>query len=984
MADLQQMERKGAYDMDGLAGTHDLRQLPAWGPYTKQYIGISHIADAERGKRFDLSLFPGFYRRKVDIPNVMWESGYHPWQAAPDLCWYTHRHELEWKDRVYADISFAGLTGNQRTVRCDFVNDTDSEHNAVLHYMASLHDPQVSGHGERLRTVRAQLPAGVVWTDALDYHELEWAQPEPADHLVYDGKYRGEVRGQELVGGSALRFARGAGDRVVYRIILAEPWAEAGMLLRWRMAAGEQTELLLDAGEVTITQGELASDAGAGAVRKVLLMLTGTGEMAETQVNLGRLAAGDHELVFVAAGGRPVELDGFIAGEKEALVQVRFVSEAGSLHPERLAGPVPGSLLLRYEGVESWYGLRWAYANYEVREFQTDELDRFMRHNLHHHTSAVFRGEGEGHFTNVYLRPIPLRPRSHHVVYGMVCCGSRDEVEKALANWDGDLARCEADFAEVQGRTAEKRVNPSGEPYRFSQRLMEATLLTNVVYPVYVKRSYIRHGTPGRWWDSLYTWDAGFIGIGLKELDIRRAVECLNAYVTEPGDPHAAFIHHGSMVPVQHYLFLELWNKTQTHELLAYFYPRLRQYYLFYTGQVGRSTTASLGSGLLRTWDYFYNSGGWDDYSPQVEVHRQGLAAVATPVSNTCHVIRIARILRMAASALGGLAADIAGYEADEARLSDAIQAYAWDEASGYFGYVLHDEAGQPAGLLRHESGQNLNMGFDGVYPLLAGICTPEQEQRLTDALMDSNRLWSSIGLTAVDQSAPYYRKDGYWNGAVWMPHQWFFWKTLLGLGRSGEAHRIAHTALELWQREVGDSYNCFEHFIVESGRGAGWHHFGGLSAPVLNWFAAYHRPGTLTCGYDVWVERSQFNEQADSLSAQLRAFGQAGRAHTVLVCLAEGRKYSVRWNGEVLAVGDADGGADGVIGNAGVGGADGVMRNVGVDGAVGVLRNAEEDGAYSGTAADATSKGVKYLGGGLLELRLPADESGLLEIASE
>ena len=30
-------------------------------------------------------------------------------------------------------------------------------------------------------------------------------------------------------------------------------------------------------------------------------------------------------------------------------------------------------------------------------------------------------------------------------------------------------------------------------------------------------------------------------------------------------------------------------------------------------------------SSLLKTWDYFYNSGGWDDYPPQVHVHRQGL-----------------------------------------------------------------------------------------------------------------------------------------------------------------------------------------------------------------------------------------------------------------------------------------------------------------------------------------------------------------------
>ena len=35
----------------------------------------------------------------------------------------------------------------------------------------------------------------------------------------------------------------------------------------------------------------------------------------------------------------------------------------------------------------------------------------------------------------------------------------------------------------------------------------------------------------------------------------------------------------------------------------------------------------------------------------------------------------------------------------------------------------------------------------------------------------------------AVDMSASSYRDDGYWNGAVWFSHQWFFWKTMLDLG---------------------------------------------------------------------------------------------------------------------------------------------------------------------------------------------------------
>jgi hypothetical protein len=50
--------------------THDLR-LPAWGPYTKKYNGLSHIPDLSKGIRFDLSVFHGYYRRHVNVPNSL-------------------------------------------------------------------------------------------------------------------------------------------------------------------------------------------------------------------------------------------------------------------------------------------------------------------------------------------------------------------------------------------------------------------------------------------------------------------------------------------------------------------------------------------------------------------------------------------------------------------------------------------------------------------------------------------------------------------------------------------------------------------------------------------------------------------------------------------------------------------------------------------------------------------------------------------------
>ena len=34
---------------------------------------------------------------------------------------------------------------------------------------------------------------------------------------------------------------------------------------------------------------------------------------------------------------------------------------------------------------------------------------------------------------------------------------------------------------------------------------------------------------------------------------------------------------------------------------------------------------------------------------------------------------------------------------------------------------MIHDEDGQPVDILRHESGQNFNLGLDGISPLLRG-----------------------------------------------------------------------------------------------------------------------------------------------------------------------------------------------------------------------------------------------------------------------
>ena len=49
--------------------SHDL-SLPAWGPYTKRYSGISHVPAATTAFGLTCPFFRVMYRRRVDVPNV--------------------------------------------------------------------------------------------------------------------------------------------------------------------------------------------------------------------------------------------------------------------------------------------------------------------------------------------------------------------------------------------------------------------------------------------------------------------------------------------------------------------------------------------------------------------------------------------------------------------------------------------------------------------------------------------------------------------------------------------------------------------------------------------------------------------------------------------------------------------------------------------------------------------------------------------------
>lgn len=858
-------ERNPMSKMDYLIGNHDL-SLSDWGPYAKEFLGLSRIADQTNGHRVDFFMTPGMFRREVFPPDTQRECGLSVWEAAPDLHYYAYRQQLRSKDQVYADISYSRIAENCWLGRCEFVNDTACPWDCTLEIYGGFHP-------NRQGSVVPHLPEGTAWMNANRHNRLEYSVKRYNDGLTWDGWRRGEEPCRETVTGFCIGQSFGAnmsnkafgyspGDQIFFTCPVTK--ADGTVILRYKLEKGAGLEL-----EVT----------HAGVRRNATL--SGSGGFAETIIYRGVLKS-DTELSIRSSGGAEIRLDGLMFGDAVNSGEFKMRPAEYPDAPEFVFDAESRTMTLTFPPDNGHYGLWWNIPQGVSRTFYTDDIVRSLVHGYgsrNPYYDSVRHGDESQKFAGVYLIPICLPAKGRKTVYTILAYNdSAMACNAMLSGIDRSDAALEAIFRRERERRIQCDYGASGKEYRLSQQLMAATVFTNLIFPVYAKGRFIRHHVPARYYSTPYSWDSGFIGLALNEFDRTRAMENLNAYVTEPGDEESAFILHGTPLPIQGLLYQDIYNLHHDLELLTFFYPQLRQFYRFLAGRTPGSITRIRGSNLLATWDYFYNSGGWDDYPPQWEYRKDaGNKGVIAPTVSTAYAIRFAKILRTAACRIGNHS-DLPEYDADITVFSRALQQYSWDAEAGCFSYVCHDGQGYPNGFFRHSSGMNYNLGMDGASPLAAGVCTLEQQRRLFELL---DKCWSRAGLSTVWPGAPYYRSDGYWNGAVWMPHQWLFWKTALDHGRAEFARRIADTALTVWKNEVDDSYYCYEHFSNHTGRGGGSHCFGALSGPVLKWFNAYFRPGRLTGGFDLWIDAESQNGSARTFKIQID--GTSGDQCTLL-----------------------------------------------------------------------------------------------------
>ena len=897
----------------------NLSAFPVWGPYGKKYMGISRIADHSfaDGVRFDFTTVPAIFGGDIKVPNVTLPSGCHPWRCSPDYSIFTYRHDLEWKDKVYAEVSYVRINDESTLVRTEFVNNSELTQNCLVNYFSSVEYPYP-------KYCALSLPEKCEYKDALDYVSYNYAITRPWDEQNADGYKKGEFADNNFVGGFGLGdragkwhmphrylapFGAEKGDNASFVIDCTNDYENAVLAIRYRTS------------DIHYVQGKMvgvnlvnSKNTASFMLNDIRVDFAPADDLQIKIVELGKLAKGKFEFTLDALGTGAAEFDFFCIAEKEDADKIKAEMVSYDFMPEISTEKCDNGYIsvCKYNDVDGEFTLRTFNDNTRYREIETGALEDCMTARLSNSdvtfddvtesfTGAFSRKHSDdGFFHNAIVHTLFIEPNTKHVEYAVL---SKNETEYASAEYYEKL------YEERLKEVGEISLNKDGKKYELSCNILKSTVMVNAVYPIYKHGEYIIHHTPGKRWDCLYTWDSGFIGLGLNDYAPKFSEYSLDLYLSDKDNPDYAFLHHGSPVPVQMYQFLEMMQRRNDKAQMKELYPRLKLYYEFLAGRTNGSTTAKLGSGLTTTYDYFYSTSGMDDYPAQVAMMDRNIRDTTAPVLSSSQLIRCGKILKMVASKLG-LSDDVKVYDEDIARVTEALNKYSWDKDSGYYSYVLHDKDYNPTGFMLTEDGENQNKGLDGIYPIIAGVCDEEQKNAILSHLKNEKEMLSPYGISAVDMSAGYFMVNGYWNGNVWFPHQWFIWKSMLDLGETDFAYTISKLALDVWKREVDYSYYTFEMVNVVTGRGGWFHNFGGLSTPITMWANAYYKPGTLNTGFDTWVDKSEFSDDNTRLDVEFTHFGNS-KNFTFIAAMndKENKKYNVLLDGKEIAYNERFGG---------------------------------------------------------------------------
>ena len=409
--------------------------------------------------------------------------------------------------------------------------------------------------------------------------------------------------------------------------------------------------------------------------------------------------------------------------------------------------------------------------------------------------------------------------------------------------------------------------------------------------------------TPAASWDEEYLWDAGFVAAGLSVFAPEKAQNCIEQFI--PFSKTTVYPNfHGSLSLVQVSAAWNLYQTTGDKEQLAALYPGLHEIFLYASGQKiwefgenldetgdGLVSPKGGGSGLDDAPSQVWTRGYGVDWARQnhywdkpFEVNSTGKLIRTASVNMTAFALLSAKLLKQICDVLEIKHPDV--YQSFIDKSEKSLQELSWNDDSGHFHWTV-----------KGSSEQCPYYDLSGITPLFsASYNSLAQKEILIDKLL--NIYLTEYGLTTVDQKADFYRV-GYWCGAVWLPFHWLFWKTLLGQGKLEDAEKVAMRVVENYDRNYQKLPVCYEKFDLESGQGCGEFSFSGLAGIVLNLWAGYRKPGTVSFGF--FLTPWTVNVSEDLLSAELKlTCAEKTDTTAIMIVLKANQTYQVDVNGNI------------------------------------------------------------------------------------